>query len=350
LHSDLEVAVLPFGIPARPGFDARYKIIYKNKGTQTQSGIINFTFNDSVLDFVSATPAVTSQANNSLTWDFTNLLPLETREIVFIMNVNSPMETPAVNAGDVLNYTATITGLTDETPLDNVATLNQTVVNSFDPNDKTCLEGNSITPSMVGKFVHYLIRFENTGTFAAQNVVIRDIIDTNKFDFSSLIPLNASHAFTTKISNGNKVEFIFENINLPFDDANNDGYVLFKIKTKPTLVLNDSFSNSASIYFDFNFPIVTDPAVTTVRALGNTDFDFNTVFSLSPVPAKNSLTITTKQAVRMSSISIYNTLGQLIQVHTNPTETLDVSGLQAGSYFLNIISDKGTASGKFIKE
>jgi hypothetical protein len=137
---------------------------------------------------------------------------------------------------------------------------------------------------------------------------------------------------------------------LPFDDANNDGYVLFKIKTKPTLVLNDTFSNTASIYFDYNFPIVTDPAVTTVRALNNQDFDFNSVFSLSPVPAKNSLTITTKQAVRMSSVRIYNTLGQLMQIHTNPSEILDVSGLQAGSYFLNIISDKGTASGKFIKE
>ena len=32
---------------------------------------------------------------------------------------------------------------------------------------------------------------------------------------------------------GNKVEFIFEGIHLPFDDANNDGYVAFKIKTKP---------------------------------------------------------------------------------------------------------------------
>jgi uncharacterized repeat protein (TIGR01451 family) len=350
IHHDLEVAVFPIGISARPGFDATYKIIYKNKGTQSQSGSLNLAFDDSVLDVVIATPATTSQATNSLTWSFTNLLPFETREINLTFNVNSPMETPAVNGGDLLNYTASITGLTDETPLDNVAALNQTVVNSYDPNDKTCLEGNSITPSMVGKFVHYLIRFENTGTFAAQNVVIRDIIDTNKFDISSLIPLNASHAFTTKISNGNKVEFIFENINLPFDDANNDGYVVFKIKTKPTLVLGDTFSNTAGIYFDYNFPIITNTASTTVQVLSNPDFDFSTVFSLSPVPTKNSLTITTKQVITMSSISIYNTLGQLIQVHTNPTETLDVSGLQTGSYFLKIITDKGTASGKFIKE
>ncbi len=54
----------------------------------------------------------------------------------------------------------------------------------------------------------------------------------------------------TKISETNKVEFIFENINLPFDDATNDGYVAFKIQTNPSLVVGDSFSNTASIYFD----------------------------------------------------------------------------------------------------
>jgi hypothetical protein len=198
--------------------------------------------------------------------------------------------------------------------------------------------------------VHYVIRFENTGTFAAQNVVIKDMIDTTKFDIASLIPQSSSHPFVTRITNTNQVEFIFENINLPFDDANNDGYVAFKIKTKPTLVLGNTFTNTASIYFDYNFPIITNTTTTTVATLGNQDFDFGSVFALSPVPAKDFLTITTKQAVAVSSVNIYNTLGQLVQVITNPTETIDVSGLQSGSYFVRITSDKGSATGKFLKE
>ena len=52
----------------------------------------------------------------------------------------------------------------------------------------------------------------------------------------------------------------------------------------------------------------------------------------------------------MSSISIYNMLGQLVQVNTNPNEAIDVSGLKTGSYFIRIVSDKGTASGKFLKD
>src|SRR5690606_35290187 len=154
---------------------------------------------------------------------------------------------------------------TDETPQDNTAALNQTVVNSFDPNDKTCLEGNVVTPDIIGQFVHYVIRFENTGTFAAENIVVKDIIDTAKFDVNTLVPLSGSHSFVTRITNINQLEFIFENINLPFDDTNNDGYVAFKIKTKPTLQVGDAFSNTASIYFDYNFPIVTNTATTTIQ-------------------------------------------------------------------------------------
>ncbi|MBK8601206.1 MAG: hypothetical protein IPN80_12255 [Flavobacterium sp.] len=79
---------------------------------------------------------------------------------------------------------------------------------------------------------------------------MKDIIDMSKFDINTLIPIKGSHNFETRISNTNKVEFIFQNINLPFDDFNNDGYVSFKIKTKPSLVIGDTFSNLGNIYFE----------------------------------------------------------------------------------------------------
>lgn len=350
IHPDLEVAIIPTN-PARPGFNATYKIIFKNKGNTQQSGTVNFTYNNAVLDYVIANPVYNTQTTGAMTWDFANLQPFETREIAITLNVNSPMETPAVNADDILNYTATITSAaTDDMPLDNTFSLPQTVVNSFDPNDKTCLEGTSLTPDMIGKYVHYMIRFENTGTFPAENIVVKDIIDATKFDVASLIPLNASHDYVTRIT-GNKVEFIFENINLPFDDATNDGYIVFKIKTKPTLVLGDSFSNSASIYFDYNFPIVTDPAVTTFAVLGTQDFVFNNYLTVYPNPANNILNITAKQSIELKSMEVYNILGQLVLSipNANGVDKVDVSNLNAGTYFLKVSSDKGTSNVKFIK-
>ncbi len=348
-HNDLTISLLPI-VPARPGFDALYKIVYKNNGTGAQNGTINLGFDDSVMDLISATPGIDGQSTNSLSWNFSNLLPFESREIFVNMNINAPTETPPINNGSILIYNASINGASDETPSDNSSTFNQTVVGSYDPNDKTCVEGTKITPSMVGDYLNYVIRFENTGTANAEFVVIRDEIDMSKFDITTLVPTGSSHSFTTRILNTNKVEFIFENINLPFDDANNDGFIAFKIKTRPTLVVGNTISNTASIFFDYNLPIITNTYTTTIETLGKQDFEFNSVFTLSPVPAKNNLTITTKQDVIMSSLNIYNTLGQLIQVITNPSPTIDVSSLTTGSYFIKIISDKGTAISKFIKE
>jgi hypothetical protein len=226
------------------------EIIYKNNGTTMQSGSVVLTFNDEVLDFVSATPNFNNQITNKLTWNYSYLRSFESREINITLNVNSPMETPAVNIGDRLSFNALISPVSgDEKPVDNSFALRQSVVGSFDPNDKTCLEGDVLTPELIGEYVHYLIRFENTGTYPAQNIVVKDLIDLSKFDISTLTPMKASHDFVIKISEDNTVEFIFENINLPFDDATNDGYIAFKIKTVPTLVTGDSFTNEANIYW-----------------------------------------------------------------------------------------------------
>jgi uncharacterized repeat protein (TIGR01451 family) len=351
LHPDLEITLLPLDW-AIPGFDATYKLVYKNKGNTTQSGAVNLTFNDAALDLITANPAVATQLENNLSWTFTDLHPFETREIIFTVNINSPMETPAVNGADVLTYTATITSpAIDDMPNDNTFTLNQTVFNSYDPNDKTCLEGNTITPDKVGEYVHYMIRFENTGTFPAQNIVVKDMIDTAKFDSSTLVPIKGSHPFVTNISAGNKVEFIFENINLPFDDATNEGYVAFKIKTLPSLTNGDTFSNTANIYFDYNFPIVTNTATTTIQSLSNQDFEFSNYVVVVPNPVHDVFNIRTKATININTISIYNTLGQLIMVVPNAkeTKTINVSNLKSGNYFIKIDSDKGTSNAKFVK-
>ena len=345
-----EKVVLVSITPARPGFVATYKLIYRNKGNQIENGTVSLTFDDTRLDYVSSNPVYDSSATNSFTWNYTNLQPFETREIDLILNVNSPMETPAVNNGDVLNYTTTITSAnTDETPADNTFTLDQTVVGSYDPNDKTCLEGQTIAPSEVGKYVHYVIRFENTGTYPAENIVVKDMIDLNKFDITTLVPLKSSHDFYTRI-NGNKVEFIFENINLDFNDATNDGYVVFKIKTKPSLVLGDTFTNNANIYFDYNFPITTNTYITTVAALSAQDYDFGTYFTLYPNPAKDVLNIQTKQDLEVNSIEIYNQLGQIVMAVTNAVNSVDVANLASGTYFVKVNTEKGSANTKFVKE
>ncbi|WP_298221558.1 T9SS type A sorting domain-containing protein [Flavobacterium sp.] len=351
VHNDIEVSILPIR-QARPGFDAHYQLVYKNKGNQTLSGNVNVAFDDTVLDFVSSNPTLTNQTPNNLNWNYSNLLPFESRTINFTLNVNSPIETPAVNIGDILNFAASIDPIVgDETVADNTFPLLQTVVGSFDPNDKTCLEGNAITPEMVGGYLHYLIRFQNSGTAAAENIVVKDVIDATKFDISSLQLTSSSHPQVTKIT-GNKVEFQFGNINLPAeinDEPGSHGYVAFKIKTKGNLVIGNSVANKADIYFDYNFPIETNTATSTVALLGLNTFE-NTSVNVTPNPTKNIVHITSKGNI--TSVQLFDVQGRILETLTANAEQLDfdLSQKTTGVYFVKIITEKGTKTEKIIKE
>lgn len=354
IHNDLKVLILPLD-DARPGFDANYKIVFKNKGTASLSGSVNLNYDDAVMDFVFSSTTPSSQLVNTLVWDFVDLLPFETRQISVRFNLNTPTETPALNGDDTLSYSASISDISDENLSDNQFELNQIVVNSFDPNDKACLEGTVITSAMVGEFVHYKIRFENTGTYPAQNIVVKDIIDTSKFDISTLQPVDASHpSYITRITDINKVEFIFENIYLPFDDQNNDGFIIFKIKTWSGLVVDDVLENTADIYFDYNFPITTNTATTTVSdELSNPEFDYSDNVILAPNPAKNILRINFKNPTEISEVKIYSITGQKILSLPidSSNETIDVSRLSSGLYCIEIVTtDSSRMYQKFIKE
>lgn len=346
-HNDLEITLVPVD-RARPGFDVNYKLIYKNKGTGTQSGSVNLNFNDAVLDLAVAIPAVTSQTTNNLSWSFTNLAPLESREIGLILNLNSPVETPPVQGGDVLNYIATITGLSDETPIDNTANLRQTVVNSFDPNDKTCLEGTIVSPTMAGQYVHYLIRFENTGTANAQNIVVKDIIDTSKYDITTLVPFSSSHRCYTRILNTNRVEFIFKDINLPFDDAHNDGYIVFKIKLKSSLVIGNTFSNTADIFFDYNSPITTNTYTSTLQTLSVNNPNISAGITVYPNPIKDTLIFKTEQSIL--KIEVFDLLGRIISKMGVISNTANLEELKAGTYLVKVYTNDGNGTVKIFKQ
>ena len=346
-HNDLEVTVLPL-TDSVPGYQATFKIVFKNKGTTTQSGAVTLNYNDDLMNFVNAVPAATSQSTGLLTWNFTNLAPFESDHAIVNFVLNTPTATPPLNNGDILAFNAQITAGTDATPADNSFILNETVVNSFDPNDKTCLEGSTISTAKVGDYVHYLIRFENTGTANAKNIVVKDIIDINKFDIASLVALSGSHSFVTRITSPNTVEFIFENIQLPFNNATNDGYVMFKIKTKSTLVLGDTFSNAANIYFDYNAPITTNTYTTTVQnILSTNEVTASADFVMYPNPVKDLVYFKTKENVQ--KIEIFDASGRIIRTMGVKNNSADLSELSNGNYLIKIYTKDKVGVQKLIK-
>ncbi|WP_405571812.1 T9SS type A sorting domain-containing protein [Winogradskyella sp. Asnod2-B02-A] len=347
--NDLNIAVHPTIDDPRPGFNTTYQIVYNNIGTTQLSGSVSFEFNESKLNFLNASETVTSQTANILIFDFTELNPFETRTIDIEFNVFAP---PTTNIDDILISTATINPVSgDETEEDNIFTLEQTVIGSYDPNDITVLEGEEISIEEADKYLHYLIRFQNTGTASAINVRVEHILDS-KLDWTTMQLESLSHTGRVEITNETDVSFVFNNINLAnstYDEPNSHGYIAYKIKPKSDVVVGDIISGTADIFFDFNPPITTNTVNTEIVApLSVGEFNAQSI-QVYPNPVKNKLEITSSQVVdKLTVIDINGRLLKAIKL-SNLEYSLDVSSLTKGVYFLEIKSGESKSTKKFIK-
>lgn len=338
-----EIVVAPV-TPARPGFDAEYVIVYKNTGNQMLSGQVYFYYEDTVLDLVSTSVPTAAEATGFLTWNYTDLQPFESRSIYVTLNVNGPMETPAVNIGDELIFNV---GTNPINLNEIIFSYFQTVVGSFDPNDIICLQGDNAAPSEIGNYLHYIVNFENTGTAPAENVVVKIDIDATKYDVSSMQILNGSHPLEAKVSTDNVAEFIFKNINL---DTNGHGNILLKMRTKESLNEGDTVTKKANIYFDYNFPIPTNDANTTFQDLSVGDYLKDESIRIYPNPAQNLVNIEADSILH--SVEVYDAQGRLLMTHLSSEikTMLDISDKANGVYFFKIKSEKGIKVEKIIKK
>ena len=348
VHPDLEIVIAPI-IPARPGFTAEYKIVYRNKGNQMMSQLygINFFYNQHLMTFVSATQTPSSIVSGGLSWDYANLMPFESRSINVVMQINAPTDTDPVNIGDVLQFTSSIMPMTgDESTVDNLFQFNQTVVGSFDPNDITCIEGEVVDPSYIGEYLHYVINFENTGTAPAENVVVKLEINPSDFDINSLRILESSYISSIKITN-NILEIIFQTIML---ETGGHGNVLLKVRSKDNLTINDMVTNNAKIYFDYNFPILTNDANTVFQTLSNAIPVKDVLVKIYPNPTTNVLNIETVSDLK--SIELYDVNGRILEINklNHNRAVFDFSKYKVGLYFVKITTEDGSKIEKIIKE
>lgn len=350
VRPDLEIVIFPVS-QTMPYSEAEFVVVYKNKGNQVLSGNVAFSFNDAICDFSSSVPIATIQTVGLLNWNYSNLLPFESKSINLKFTLNDTTGPLYLNLGDVLACSATITPVVgDETPLDNTFGLNQTLVATQNLNFITCLEGNTLAPTEIGNYLHYSIQFENAGTENADTVVVKNVIDTNKFDIASLQVLNASAAMRTVITN-NVVEFIFENINLErrkgTPPVGGHGDILLKIKTKPNLPAGSSVMSTASIYFDYNLGVLTNNEITTFASLNNQLFAKDDSLVVYPNPTSSLLKVAGENTIK--TIDLFDIQGRLIQTTLN-VNSIDISEKSNGVYFLKVTSDKGSKIIKVVKE
>lgn len=342
IHQDVEVVVTPLQT-AQPGLQATYMVVYKNKGNQDRSGIVNLTFDESLLTFESATTSLDLNSN-SLLLTYLDLKPFESRSYTVTFNVSS---SAIINS--ILNFNATIdtSGESSDQQQDNSFTYRDKVTNSNNANSIKCLEGENLDPSEIGNYLHYQIYFENTGTETANNIIIKHVVDETLYDYSTLQVLKTSHEMKMKSKN-NVHEYFFQDANI--GGPGGQGGILLKIKSNPNLQAGDVVNKSVSIYFDYKNPLTTNNETSTYQLLGLNESQFDTTIHVYPNPSDGIVYIGSEYSI--TTIQLYDINGRLLQTDlTNELKaSIDVSQRQSGIYFLKIFSEKGVKVEKLVKE
>ncbi|MGK4566821.1 DUF7619 domain-containing protein [Flavobacterium sp. 3HN19-14] len=293
-YQDVAVNVIGFNPPPRPGFTYYNYISYTNNSTQPiASGTVTFV-KDPTVTIVDSYGTITP---TGVTYNFTNLPPYQT-EYIWV-RLQTPT-IPTINLGDLVTATATVTiPGTDVNLANNTSSLTQTIVGSYDPNDKSESHGSEILHFgfTANDYLTYTIRFENTGTANAVNINVTDTLDP-KLDETTVKMVDASATYSLERTGSNLI-WHFYAIDLPpsgeDDPTVGHGYVTFKVKPKAGYVIGDVIENTADIYFDFNPAIVTNTVSTAFVAVLSADQFNDDTFKFYPNPVKDVLHISLKR-------------------------------------------------------
>jgi uncharacterized repeat protein (TIGR01451 family) len=338
-----------------PGYGGDMIINYENFGTVTMNGLVKYV-PDPIAGIGFENPTHSSSNADTLIWNFTNLLPGETRQIYLYDTIPA-----STTLGTLLHYYSEIQPIAgDSVPQDNFVAVTDTAVGSFDPNEKTPFpsgigqQGN-ISPTQK---LTYLVRFQNTGTYPAQTVIVRDTLDSD-LDIKTFNFVSSSFPCTWSISSERVVTFTFLNILLADSNSNepaSHGFLKYSILPDTGLAPGTQLTNTAYIYFDYNSPVVTNTTLNTIATPNGTEeisFAGNNI-SVFPNPFSDAVTIkwnadAKEQPTKLLLFDISGRMVKTISVTSNQVE-IERENLESGLYFfqLETYSGKKFAVGKII--
>jgi len=357
--TDVSITGYFLGRP-RPGFSLGAYLTYRNEGTIPAGGVISVKL-DPAYQFISADPPPSFIiGSDSLIWDF-NALTLLDHHWIYINGV--------VNQAAVLGSAFKMSGHIEPTAPDFMPGNNHfisidTVVGSFDPNEKRVEPARGLTPDEIaaGKELLYTVYFQNTGNFQADRVRITDMLDT-ALDVSTLRLVASSHTISTfRLLPGNLLEVIFEQIALPDSNSNepaSHGFVSFAIQRKKAFNPYYEIRNTAAIYFDFNEPVITNTVISPVVTPVVSSFEPHSTDSkhpdllISPNPTAKDFVVDTRSGLSgPGDIVLIDAQGKIcLSLHaadlSDPVH-LTANGLIDGAYIVRASGKQGVMFGKLV--
>jgi subtilisin-like proprotein convertase family protein len=348
--NDLEVDFWTFG-PHLRGFSRTYMVNYENIGTTCIENVQleieldpNLVLNE-VFDYVY------SVVGNIILIDLGTLCPLDAG--IVELSVHYPQ---ALELGSSVTSSVSILPQdNDQTPSNNYDELRGVVVGSYDPNDKQ-VDHEVIFEDFLNesKYLDYLIRFQNTGSYYAINVLVEDSISAN-LDLTTFQLLNFSHPVEVEFID-NVIHFVFNDIMLPDSTTNepeSHGYVRFRIKPYQDITLGTVIPNTAYIYFDFNEAIITNTTQTIYSTTTSVMQNSTSNIKVFPNPATSTLNITA-EGLNLNQILIYDLTGRIVKtINLKQAEnfvSIPIHDLPVGIYLVHAIQNDFSEIIRWVKQ
>ncbi|GAA4498532.1 hypothetical protein GCM10023172_15710 [Hymenobacter ginsengisoli] len=247
----------------------------------------------------------------------------------------------------------------------------QPILDSYDPNDKQVVpQGQTAehyTPPTAA--LQYQIRFQNTGTDVAYQVVVVDTLAAD-LDLRTLQVGAVSHPYRLTLTGQQRpvLTFTFDHILLPDSTHNkvgSTGFVQFSIQPKSGLPARTRIDNHADIFFDYNpavrtntttnrlydIPAVVDPAVALSypAVLATTRLQQLPGLALWPNPAHTATLVSLPgvAGATQAALVLCDALGRKVRTElvrlppAGAVHEFQVAGLPPGLYLLQV--EAGTA-------
>ena len=333
-----------------PGFTCGMHISVLNEGVLSNGGLLAMQF-DPAFTYSYATPMPDSVSGNTIYWQTQLIGMLDYFNATAYFDVDSSLQMGMQYSfgGEV------ISDLPDTNLLNNVAILNDSLVASYDPNDKQVTPEGMITNTYAATSpeFEYIVRFQNTGTYMATNIKITDTL-SNLLNVPSFKLISSSHPCTYVINGSGIVEFTFQNINLPDSNANepeSHGFVKFSVKCKPELEFGGNVYNTAYIYFDYNPAIVTNTVLTytklSVPVISIEPKEKTKDIEVYPNPATNNISVSFNETMKGATIEISDVTGKIVMsvpiAAKQKQLQLNISHLNKGFYNVTLHNGNRTS-------
>ena len=187
----------------------------------------------------------------------------------------------------------------------------------------------------------------------SQNMSITSVLPTTvsggiNINLQTMAGNGAGYLSNFHTVTGNVIELnvcYWFNITLPVLTFENDFFIPLEIHGNYTIIVNIISSTSTTVCNNFSTP---DTETMQYNFLSNTDFSFNDSVKLYPNPSSGIIYVQGLDA-KVNKVEVYDISGKTIKTKMDFSgNSLDLSDLQEGMYFVLIHTDGGIVNKKVV--